>query len=144
MKNNITVRAARPADLPAILEILELADLRYRRETLDGFHLAERDGRVAGIVRLDERPDFVFLTSLGVRPELRGQGIGTALLRQLLRPLRKPVYLYTIIPGFFARLGFARTDAPAALPPKELFGCDQCLPGRCLCMLKSPDDTPLP
>ena len=143
MKNNLSVRPARSSDLPIILEILDLADLRYRHETLNGFHLAEIDGRIAGVVRLDEHPDFVFLTSLGVRPELQQQGIATTLLKSLFKDINKPIYLYTIIPEFFARLGFIKTDPRPDLPPKEIFGCDECFPERCRCMVKLNGDTPL-
>mgnify|MGYP001473359970 CR=1 FL=1 len=143
MKNSLSVRAARPADLKTIIEILDQSDLRYSHETLNGFQLAEKDGLIAGIVRLDEQQDFIFLTSLGVRPEFQKQGIATALLEQLFKSIKKPIYLYTIIPDFFSRLGFVPSPVPPSLPPKKIFGCDECFPDRCCCMVKLNGDPPL-
>ncbi|MFA5112696.1 MAG: GNAT family N-acetyltransferase [Candidatus Margulisiibacteriota bacterium] len=139
----ITIRPAAPADLPGIAAVLDAADLRYSAETLDHFTVAETVGRIVGVVRLEEHPQFFFLTSLGVLPAREKQGIATALLQSVLSDKKKPVYLYTIIPGFFRRFGFQETAPLAGLPAKAVYGCDQCLPGQCAVMVKYPDDPPL-
>lgn len=137
------IRPAAPADLTAISRLLDAADLRYSAETLDHFTVAEVNGLIAGVVRLEEYPDFYFLTSLGVLPAREKQGIASALLQALLKGRAKPVYLYTIIPGFFRRFGFRETAPVPGLPAKEIYGCDQCVPGQCVVMVKYPDDPPL-
>jgi N-acetylglutamate synthase-like GNAT family acetyltransferase len=90
-------------------------------------------------VRLEEHRDFLFLTSLGVLPAFRHREIAAGLLISVLAKAAKPVYLYTIIPEFFKKQGFSETTTYPALPPKNIFGCDECAPGRCVVMVKRPE-----
>ena len=61
-------------------------------EWKDGYlHIAEYNGSLAGIMRLDERRTCWGLSSFIVNEDLRGCGIGTALLNSI--DLDKPVYL---------------------------------------------------
>jgi len=72
-------------------------------------------------------------------------------MNSVITEAKKPIYLYTIIPDFFIRFGFKSlttqppnnptTHQPISLPPKSPYGCDQCLPGQCVTMVKYPGDT---
>ena len=132
------IREAQDKDLEKIAKILEEADLHYPGEVLNNFWVAEKDKNIVGVVRLEENKDFFFLTSLGVAKEHRNQDIATTLLKNTLKKIDKNVYLYTIIPDFFKRLGFEITEKPVNLPPKELFGCSDCTPNKCVCMVRHP------
>lgn len=136
----LIIRTAGSGDRPSIRRILDEADLRFPGETLDFFWLAELDGRAAGVVRLEERARFIFLTSLGVAEKHRHEGIAAAMLtHQSANPTAKPVYLYTVIPEFFGRFGFTVVEGPPAdLPPRAAYGCDECFPDRCVCMVRHP------
>lgn len=133
----IKIRPASKNDEKAILKILEEADLHYKDEKLDNFLAAEIDGKVAGIVRIEEHADFLFLTSLGVASNQRNKGIATALLNHIFRQAEKPIYIYTIIPEFFEKFGFKVTKTHPSLPPKNIFGCEECFPNRCVIMVKT-------
>jgi N-acetylglutamate synthase-like GNAT family acetyltransferase len=132
----VVIRPAQPSDLAAIILVLDAADLRYSTETLTDFTVAEAAGQIAGVVRLEEHPQFLFLTSLGVLPAQKNKGIASSLVRAVLKDQAKPVYLYTIIPDFFRRFGFTESALIPGLPAKEIYGCDQCVPGRCVVMVK--------
>ncbi|MGE5405381.1 MAG: GNAT family N-acetyltransferase [Candidatus Saccharibacteria bacterium] len=55
--------------------------VRVFQEELNENYVAEVSGRIAGFMILQLRGAFVgYIRSLGVAPEMRGQGIGTALL----------------------------------------------------------------
>ncbi|MCX5726367.1 MAG: GNAT family N-acetyltransferase, partial [Candidatus Saganbacteria bacterium] len=129
---------AQNKDLEKIPKILEEADLHYPGEVLNDFWVAEKDKDIIGVVRLEENKDFFFLTSLGVAKENRNQGVAAALLKTILEKANKNVYLYTIIPDFFKKLGFELTEKPVNLPSKELFGCRDCAPSKCVCMVRCP------
>ncbi len=130
----IRIRPAANKDEKEILRLLDEADLRYRQESLDGFRVAEIEGEIAGIVRIKEFPDFLFLTSLGVAKAHRDRGVASALVNKATAEAKKPVYLYTIIPEFFKKLGFKIEENPPRLPSREIYGCDECLPGKCVVM----------
>ncbi len=132
----LNIRPAATADINAIIQILDEADLRYPGENYDGFWLAEKAGRVVGVVRLEEHPDFSFLTSLGVANDSLHQGTAKALLNQVSMQASKPIYLYTIIPEFFRKFGFVIIPRLPSLPAKSPYGCNKCFPDQCVTMVK--------
>ena len=132
----ITIRPALDRDRAGIIKVLDEADLRFSAETLNSFSVAELEGELVGVVRLEEHPAFYFLSSLGVLPAQERKGIASALLQTVLKGKDKPVYLYTIIPALFLRFGFVATTQLPGLPAKEIFGCDQCFPDRCVTMVR--------
>lgn len=103
--NGVTIRDLRPADMPAVMTILE-AGLRDQavhtpdaeaifeqewaacRSALDAtpgdWWVAEQADNVIALLWLEPQPDPLFpayvVQQLAVAPSLRGQGIGTALL----------------------------------------------------------------
>ena len=135
------IRPAYKSDQSAIMEVLKEAELLYPYNVLEGFMVAEEGLQIVGVVRLQEINGIIFLTSLGVRTAWRDQGIASALLKAVSRSTKKPIYLYTVIPEFFTRFGFAEMSAPAILPPKQIFGCEECYPARCVCMGRISDDS---
>ncbi|MDD4179503.1 MAG: GNAT family N-acetyltransferase [Candidatus Margulisbacteria bacterium] len=139
------IRLATDSDIDQIKKVLSEADLRFTQETLNGFCVAEINGEIIGLVRLEEHDDFLFLTSLGVATAHQHKGIASELMNSIISKAKKPIYLYTIIPAFFIRFGFKPVSQPYPqqlnLPPKGIYGCDKCVPGHCLTMVKCPGDT---
>ena len=98
-----------PADLEALLRNARSTD----KIPLSLVALA--DGALAGTINLIENDDDKrthlrpWLAALVVRPEFRGRGIGSELVRSLLGESRRlglrTVYFGTDSPGFYARLG---------------------------------------
>ncbi|SUE62849.1 GNAT family N-acetyltransferase [Roseomonas gilardii] len=43
-------------------------------------HVLERDGRILGLVVIEDRPGHLWLDNIAVEPEARGQGLGGMLL----------------------------------------------------------------
>ena len=82
--------------------------------------IARVDGQLAGTVNLIENDDKnrahlrPWLAAMVVRADLRGQGIGTALVKELLAEARlmntPTVYFGTDGPGFYERLGAVRHE----------------------------------
>jgi amino-acid N-acetyltransferase len=119
----ITIVAAHPGDLPAVLALLERSGLPQ-----DGLseHLATtivaRSGEaVVGSAALELYGEAALLRSVAVDAALRGQGLGQHLTRAALDLARQrgvaTVYLLTETAGeFFPRFGFQLTERAAVVP----------------------------
>lgn len=133
----LTIRPARKNDHNEILNILKGLDLYYSGLKLKDFWVAEDQGRIVGVVQLEEFPNFLFLGSLGVPAEKQNQGVGKVLMGQVLSKAKKDVYLYTVIPKFFQRFNFKiATEKPVDIPTKERYECEFCHTDRCVTMVK--------
>lgn len=121
----ITIGAARPSDLPAVLALLERSGLPqggladYQETTL-----IARDGdEVVGSAALETYGVAALLRSVAVDSRLRGEGLGQRLTRAALDLARDrgiaTVYLLTETASeFFTRFGFhaiARSEVDPAV-----------------------------
>ncbi|MBU0686237.1 MAG: GNAT family N-acetyltransferase [Candidatus Margulisbacteria bacterium] len=135
------IERAQEKDKAQIVKILEELDLLATHQAFGGFWVAKKDGKVVGTARLKEYDNFFFLSSVGVRPGYQKHGIASQLIKELFTKAAKDIYLYTIIPDFFKKLGFKPVSPPAFLPPKDPVECQECIPEKCTCMVKSKHDS---
>ena len=136
---SIIIRPARRSDQAQIIELLKELDLYYAGLELNDFWVAEEHCKIISTAQLEVFPEFCFLSSVGVKQTEQKHGIGQALLTELFSQCKnqKPVYLYTIIPDFFAKFGFkSTTDLPSQIPGKERYECQECHPERCITMVR--------
>jgi N-acetylglutamate synthase-like GNAT family acetyltransferase len=112
----LTLRKAVDADLPVIYEIINDSASAYkgvipgecfhdpymnmdelRAQIADGvvFDCCERDGRVVGVMGLQEKTDVFLIRHAYVRTNERGHGIGSFLLNALYSRTDKPVLIGT-------------------------------------------------
>lgn len=118
------IRPAASQDLQAVLALLEAAKLPTAgvAEHFGSFVVADEDGRIVASAGIERYGDVALLRSLVVAGELRGTGLGAAVLRRALREADGHpggVYaLTTTAERFLARFGFERfprASVPAAL-----------------------------
>ena len=132
-----TIRQARVADIPAILELirpLEDADLLVRRPRnrleaeIDCFHVAELDGIVIGCCALYPHGDALELACLAVHPSHRSRVNGETLGERLLAHARVVArdrgatslfVLTTKAEDWFAARGFRPADMDALPASKQ-------------------------
>jgi ribosomal protein S18 acetylase RimI-like enzyme len=90
------------------------------------------DDQVAGALDIDWRPDAGVLSRIEIDPVFQGRGVGTAIVRDLLRtcaqrriPARLHVYSYNPAQRLYHRLGFREVgrDGPSVAmqwdPPRN-------------------------
>lgn len=131
-----TLRAARRADLPAVYDLLAVCFPEARRSLfieqtesdamfrLRHARVALIEGRIAGYARIFERRMLVRgvpvaaggLGSVATRPDARGRGIATALVRDAIEEMRRfgfaISFLSAGIPRFYERLGYRIVRLP--------------------------------
>lgn len=127
----VELRAARPADLPGIEELLTASQLPLAgvAENLNGFVVAESDGAIVGSAALEVCRDNALLRSVAVAPEWRSRGLGRALVTRVVadgeaRGLRALYLLTTTAEHYFPSFGFqpiTRDAVPAEVQGTEEF-----------------------
>jgi amino-acid N-acetyltransferase len=139
---------AAPADLPALIELLQTAKLPHQDVTealLAHFLLVKRGGTLVGAVGLEPLGTVGLLRSLVVAAPHRHSGLGVKLTAALERCARhagiEQLYLLTTsAESFFARLGYRvipRADAPPALQGTTEFR--ELCSSTSVCMVKALD-----
>lgn len=123
---NPDIGPATPADLPAVLRLLQQSSLPAADVTaamLAHFLVARRGGGLAGVIGLEPLGEVGLLRSAAVDAAERGRGLGIALTGAIERHaralgVRRLFLLTTTAEGFFGRLGWRvlpRAEAPAAI-----------------------------
>jgi amino-acid N-acetyltransferase len=109
----VSLRAAEPADLPAILGLLERAQLPSTgvAEALPDFIIAVSDGQIVGVAGLEIYQHSALLRSVAVEPDWRKTGVGRVLIERALSSTRErgisDVFLLTTTAEhYFPRFGF--------------------------------------
>jgi len=129
------IRKARQPDFPQILTLAQRLNLDYAGMAADDFWVAADGEKVLGICGLKKHPDGLELCALGVEGTRRGRGLGTRLVRALLRAVKAEIYLATVIPGYFARFGFREADVIPASMVKKADWCEGCRRELCRVMV---------
>jgi amino-acid N-acetyltransferase len=126
------IRASEPRDLPAVLALLSEAMLPTDgvAEHFHSYFVVDDGGRIVASAGLELRGDAVLLRSLAVAADVRGTGLGAAILRRALHDARGRaggIYaLTTTAESYLSRFGFQpvpRTSLPQQLlESRELQG----------------------
>lgn len=130
------IRKARREDLSRVRELAEGLGLDSPGMEEDAFWVAEDNGRIEGVCGLKRHPDCLELYALGVEEGERGQGIGGDLVRTLVREVKGDIYLATVIPAFFERVGFSRTSEFPRSMVKGGEWCEGCDRALCTVMMR--------
>jgi len=131
------IRKARPSDIPEIRKLTVSLGLDYPGMEEDRIWVAEENGRLWGMVALLAHPDCLELVALGVDPDVRSTGLGSRLIETLMDAAAANVYLATVIPGYFERHGFIRTDHVPRGMAKDPAWCEGCPKERCTVMVRT-------
>ncbi len=135
----LTLRKAQLSDVPAIFKLVRqyaLEEVMLPRplpelyENVWEFTVAEQGGQVAGCGALRfYSEDVAEIRSLCVDPARKTAGLGRAITQELLWEARsygaKTAFALTIVPGFFAKMGFYPVERDE-LPQKVWRDCLQC------------------
>ncbi len=130
------IRKAVKDDLPQISALAAKHNLDYENMAADDFWVASEGDKIIGICGLKKHPDCRELCSLGVDETFQKRGLGRQLVRTLLQETSGDIYLATIIPEFFRKLGFEESGSIPASMIKKVDWCAECSRDRCTIMIK--------
>jgi N-acetylglutamate synthase-like GNAT family acetyltransferase len=118
----VEIRPAKQEELGAIVRKAGVLELDIAETDAGQFLVAVRGDSIRGFGRLRPYRDFTELATLGVMAPDQMKGIGSLVVRALLKKAGGEVYLTTVIPAYFSRFGFSKADDyPAELNKKMDF-----------------------
>ncbi len=116
---NFSITAPTPEQFEHIKTLIGIFELDNRELHPSQFLVALNGKELLGFGRIREYENCSELCSLGVVEPERNKGIGRALVKELIKKARQPLYLVCIIPEYFASLGFNIVHSyPAPLEEK--------------------------
>ena len=131
----VTTGKATHADLEEISDLLATNSLPLDgvADSLERFIVAREDGRIVGCIGLEVYGGSALLRSAAVHDEVRGRGIGSMLVNEILADAQEQgvaaVYLLTTTAeNYFPAVGFERIDRSEV--PLELDASEE-LKGAC-------------
>ena len=130
------IRRAEGTERADVRRLAAKYDLDYEGMDKDDFWVAVEGAEVVGICGLTKHLDCLELRSLAVDDRFRKQGMGGRLVAALFQEARRDVYLTTVIPDYFARLGFETVEAAPMSMIKPLSWCEGCRRDLCRIMVK--------
>jgi len=130
------IRRAEGTERADVRRLAAKFDLDYEGMDKDDFWVAVEGAEVVGICGLTKHLDCLELRSLAVDERFRKWGLGGGLVAALFQEARRDVYLTTVIPDYFARLGFETVEAAPMSMIKPLSWCEGCRRDLCRIMVK--------
>jgi N-acetylglutamate synthase-like GNAT family acetyltransferase len=133
-------RAATPDDIPAMVglmtpyiatgDLLPRSAMDLRRDIETYAVATDQRGAVIGMGALKPySSSLAEIIALAVSPRAQGQGVGQAIVEQLLGHAAElgfpEVFALTRVPGFFHRMGFTTVEK-SRFPLKVWFDCARC------------------
>ncbi|MDD5171524.1 MAG: GNAT family N-acetyltransferase [Candidatus ainarchaeum sp.] len=111
----IRIRTVGPSEMDTAKDLIRAVfpDAMVQVSDEDTVLIAEEDGKAVGFAHIIEFDDRIFLQGIGVDSSIRGQGVGTLLLEQVLymfedadRPIYLKVKVMNPVIDLYARYGF--------------------------------------
>ena len=103
---NIIIIPASEKDFPVIERLAKNFDLDREDATWKQFVVAKNDNDVIGLGRLRTYPECTEIATVGVIPDERNKGVGSAIVKELVRMAPSEIFVTCVIPSFFQKLGF--------------------------------------
>ena len=135
----MVIRKSDDADIPAMLAIINQAAEAYRgvipadrwhepympRDELASeiakgvaFWVAEQDGRMSGVMGIQDKGDVALVRHAYVVPTIQRSGVGSSLLHHVEGLVEKPILIGTWAAASWA-IAFYRRNGFAVVPPAE-------------------------
>ena len=115
----MTFRTPSEQEFTQIRNYIQQFELDNRNLKQGEFTAAFRENELVGFGRLRNHADCVELCSLGVVTNHRRQGIGKAVVADLIKRSTSDIFLVCIIPDFFTPFGFQIVNTyPSAIHDK--------------------------
>jgi N-acetylglutamate synthase-like GNAT family acetyltransferase len=115
----VTTRKTRPEEFERIVAFYRDHDYKPAISPADVFVVAENEGALCGVARLNDEHGVLVLRGMRVRADMRRQGIGTRLLgavQPVIGERESFCIPHCYLREFYGRIGFVEIEASQAPP----------------------------
>jgi N-acetylglutamate synthase-like GNAT family acetyltransferase len=138
---DLDIRKAGKKDKDPVIKLTKEAGLFVPHMKTSDFFVAYRGENLVGVARLRTYKKYRIheLSNVGVKDGWRKAGIGSMIVSKLIDAAKYDMYLNTVNPGFYEKLGFISTnEIPVVMKKKKTF-CKTCDKTQCKTMVKKID-----
>lgn len=97
---------ASETDFPVIQQLAKSFDLDMENVSWKQFVVMKKENNIIGFGRLRDYPEFAEIATIGVIHSERNKGVGSSIVKELIRTGPKEMYVTCVIPDFFSKFGF--------------------------------------
>ena len=108
--NTFQISEAVPEDYIMIDALAKSMDLDRQNLHAEQFVVVRKGNQILGFGRLLKHDGFCEIATLGVTEPFRKKGIGEVIVRKLSEKTREDIFLVTVIPAYFSKLGFSEVQ----------------------------------
>ena len=135
---DLDIRKAKKQDKAHLLKLMKETGLFVPRLRLEDFFVAYRGENLVGLARLKtyKQQKIHELSNVGVKDGWRKCGIGSLIVTRVLGWAKYDLYLNTVTPEFYAKLGFTPADKMPKPLKKNGAWCKGCEKAKCTTLVK--------
>lgn len=135
---DLDIRKATQKDKKSVMKLIKDNGLFAPRMRFDDFFVAYRGENLVGVARFKthKQPGVHELSSVGVKDGWRKCGIGSLIVSKITSKAKNDIYLNTVNPGFYEKLGFVSTEEAPKIIRKNGKHCKGCDRDACKTMVK--------
>lgn len=135
---DMEIRKAVKKDKEPIMKLIKEAGLFVPCMRFDDFFVAYRGENLIGVAKLKTHGKYKIheLSNVGVKDGWRKCGIGSLLVNKMIDRAKYDMYLNTVNPGFYEKLGFKETKEVPKVMKKNRTWCKACDKNLCKTMVK--------
>ncbi|MFH1005142.1 MAG: GNAT family N-acetyltransferase [Bacteroidota bacterium] len=119
------ITSATDFDIEEIIFLAKCFDLDVEEISSRQFVVAKKKNKIIGFGRLREHSDCTEIATVGVIKEKRHNGIGSAVVNELIKRGPKEIYVLSVLHHFFSRLCFKEVKKIPAVFQKKIDFCKQ-------------------
>ena len=123
LKKSILIEHAFASDMPLIEQLAKAFDLDCNDFILDQFIVAKRNEKIIGFGRLRKYPECAEIATVGVIEEEQKNGVGSLIVKELIRTGPSEIFVTCVIPDFFNKFGFQMVKQYPAVLQKKVDFC---------------------
>ena len=120
---DIQISSASEKNLPIIERLAKSFDLDWEGVSCEQFIVAKKERNIIGFGRLRVYPECTEVATVGVIHPERNKGVGTSMVKELIRIGPKEIFVACVIPRFFERLGFQTVKQYPSVLQKKVDFC---------------------